>query len=239
MKKVLARSVLLLICILSVSFLGSREVRATEAAENSAAIAAKTTKSNGNPFYIMVNRYYDTVTVYALDEKGYYTLPIKAFICSTGKTPHMTPRGTYTMGKNKYRWRLMKDNSYAQYACGFNGGVMFHSVCYKAEDASTLMEEEYNSLGEKASLGCVRLQVADAKWIYDNCAPGTYVTVYSDESTPGVWGKPVKYVSELSGEYKNGWDPTDPDPANPWKGILEEHKELLGVNNLKNGENTN
>ena len=74
-------------------------------------------------------------------------------------------------------------------------------------------------MGNAASLGCVRLQTVDAKWIYDNCAAGTLVTVY-DSPNPGPLGKPDRFVDTITPELDNGWDPTDPDPNNPWKNLL-------------------
>ena len=61
----------------------------------------------------------------------------------------------------------------------------------------------------------LRLTVENAKWIYDNCAAGTKVTFYED-SNPGPLGKPTEQKISGSTEYRN-WDPTDPDPKNPWK----------------------
>ncbi len=72
-------------------------------------------------------------------------------------------------------------------------------------------EEEYNKLGQTASAGCVRLTVADTKWIYDNCPSGTVVVIYSSPD-PGPLGKPEAQQIPLD----CGWDPTDPDPDNPW-----------------------
>jgi len=187
----------------------------TSNAATDTTIKAVTTKSNGKPYYIMVNRSQNTVTVYTLDENGYYSVPYKAFICSTGREGHRTPLGTYKMGTNQYRWRLMVDGSYAQYACGIYKGIMFHSVCYNSRNAADLMANEYDGLGDYASLGCVRLQTRDAKWIYDNCKPGTLVTIY-DGDVPGALGKPVQDISNLAGSIVPNWDPTDPDPANPW-----------------------
>lgn len=180
-----------------------------------AKIKARTTKSNGMPYYIMVNRSQNTVTVYALDDNGYYTKPVKAFIASTGREGHRTPLGTYKMGTNRYRWRLMVDGSHAQYACGIYKGYMFHSVCYKSPNPSTLMTEEYDSLGNYASLGCVRLQTRDAKWIYDNAKAGTLVTIY-DSDIPGELGKPNRDINNLATSVVPNWDPTDPEPTNPW-----------------------
>jgi peptidoglycan hydrolase-like protein with peptidoglycan-binding domain len=38
----------------------------------------------------------------------------------------------------------------------------------------------YNKLGQRASHGCVRLTVADAKWIYDNVPAGVVVSIVED-----------------------------------------------------------
>lgn len=181
-------------------------------------IAANHTKSNGKPYYIMVNRAQSTVTIYGLDDSGYYTVPVKAMICSTGRKGHATPLGTYSIG-GRWTWIHMLDNSYGQYCTQIRGNILFHSVCYTKRDPSTLMTEEYNGLGAPASLGCVRLQTIDAKWIYDNCARGTKVTVYDGDS-PGPLGKPERLVDHISDDQANGWDPTDPREDNPWHEIL-------------------
>ena len=188
--------------------------RSAWAAQTEDYIAAEHTKSNGQPYYIMVNRAQNTVTVYGLDKDNYYTVPVKAMICSVGREGHATPTGTYSIG-GKWAWVHMIDNSYGQYVSQISGNILFHSVCYTKKDPSTLMTFEYNALGERASLGCVRLQSGDAKWIYDNCGRGTKVTVY-DGRDPGPLGKPGRTVDYITEAMDNGWDPTDPRPENPW-----------------------
>lgn len=180
--------------------------------------AADRAAGNGRPYYIMVNRAMNTVTVYGLDASGYYTVPVKAMVCSVGRRGSVTPRGTFSVG-SKRAWCHMVDGSYGQYATQFYGNYLFHSVCYSAADPSTLLTYEYNMLGSPASLGCVRLQTSDAKWIYDNCAAGTKVKVY-DDASPGPLGKPDKAVGEITPAMDNGWDPTDPRENNPWRGVL-------------------
>ena len=71
-------------------------------------------------------------------------------------------------------------------------------------------------------MGCVRLTVKNAKWIYDNCATGTLVKFYED-SNPGPLGKPSEQKISSETEYRN-WDPTDPDPNNPWKDYGKEEQ---------------
>ena len=166
------------------------------------------------PYLIMVNRAMCCVTIYEKDETGQFTVPVKAFVCSVGREGHDTPTGTYTTS-DMFRWAVMADSTRAQYVYRFKGSYLFHSVPYLSSSKDTLETEEYNKLGSPASLGCVRLCVADAIWIYENCPVNTTVILYDDESSPGPLGKPESIKIPLDSPYA-GWDPTDPDEANPW-----------------------
>lgn len=192
-------------------------------------IRAKHTQGNGQPYYIMVNRRMSTVTVYGLDENGCYSVPMRAMLCSTGSAQHATPKGDYSIGR-KYRWHLMMGGVYAQYLSQFNGACLFHSVCYARPQSDTLLPGYYDNLGSPASHGCVRLQTEDAKWIYENCAEGTLVTIY-DSDDPGELGKPEKMVPAPGATNACRWDPTDPLPENPWSESwttgIELSEELL------------
>ena len=59
--------------------------------------AACQTPNNGLPYYIMVNRQMNTVTIYTVGEDGNYSLPYKAMVCSTGRQNHATPTGTFSI----------------------------------------------------------------------------------------------------------------------------------------------
>ena len=59
-------------------------------------------------------------------------------------------------------------------------------------------------LGQPASHGCVRLCVRDAKWIYDNCAVGTTVTIGDSLAAPFDKPATIKIPAWQT------WDPTDP-----------------------------
>ena len=180
------------------------------AAALTASVSAAEKKS---PYYIMVNRKMNTVTVYTQDAAGEYTVPYKAMICSTGRRGHATPLGSFTITDLKKDWCFMFDGTWGQYSTQFSGHYLFHSICYTEPDPATLIASEYNLLGEVASLGCVRLQTADAKWIYDHCPAGTRVTIY-DGDEAGPLGKPARAVDKVPDDC--GWDPTDPRPENPW-----------------------
>lgn len=164
------------------------------------------------PYYIKINRKQNCITVYTMDENGEYTIPYKAMICSTGLY-NGTPRGVYHLS-TKYLWRELYGKVYGQYATRITGGVLFHSVPYRKKSKDSLCTDKYNKLGQQASMGCVRLTVADAKWIAENCPAGTTVEIYDDDD-PGPLGKPEAVHIDSDCPNK-GWDPTDPDEDNPW-----------------------
>lgn len=167
------------------------------------------------PYFIKVNRAANCVTVYGIDESGDYTIPVIAFACSCGREGEETIVGEAFTTTNKYEWRLMVDNSYGHYAFRINGGYLFHSVPYLSDSHDSLETDQYNKLGDFASLGCVRMCVRDVKWLYDNCPSGTKVTIYDDEQNPGPLGKPESIKIPLDSP-NAGWDPTDPAEGNPW-----------------------
>ena len=100
-----------------------------------------------------------------------------------------------------------------QYCTQITGNYLFHSSPYNSPNKNDLSYRLYNQLGTVCSHGCVRLTVADAKWIYDNCPLGTTVSIYNASSLPVP--KPSAPWLDISSPNR-GWDPTDPDPANPW-----------------------
>ena len=163
-------------------------------------------------YYITVNVQANTVTVYTLDDDGYYSIPCKAMVCSTG--PATPTSGVYGLGE-QHRWHYLFGDVYGQYTTQITGNILFHSVPYTVYgDPASLEYWEFDKLGTSSSMGCIRLQVKDAKWIYDNYSSITAVQFYND-ADPGPLGKPsAPLISD--NEACRGWDPTDPDPNNPW-----------------------
>ncbi len=159
-----------------------------------------------HPYMIKVNKQQNVVTIYKKGKKGTYK-PHRAFVCSTGVA---TPTGTFSLGA-KYRWHQLMGPSYGQYCTRIYKGVLFHSVWYYKPSKNTQSYIQYNRLGTTASHGCIRLTVAASKWIYDNCPSGTKVVIYNSRNS-GPLGKPK--ARKMSGYM--GWDPTDPDPNNPY-----------------------
>ena len=177
-----------------------------------------------NPYFIKVNRSQNCVTVYTYDKNGEYTAPVRAMICSTGVNK-ATVIGDDFYIYYKQEWNPLFNDVYGHYVSGFYGDYLFHSVPYEDASADTLETEEFNKLGDEASLGCVRMETADVKWIYDNCPENTPVTVYDDDN-PGPLGKPeaIKIT-----DHTCSWDPTDDDPQNPY---AAKTPEIHGASDL-------
>lgn len=156
-------------------------------------------------YYLTINTGTNTVTAYAKDGNNGYIIPVKAMICATGISVHPTIKGTFVL-RNRFRWRQLMGDVWGQYCVQIHSDYLFHSSWYYQQDNRTLSVFEYNRLGTDASHGCVRLTVADAKWIYDNCI-GSTVTSTSDCAQP--FDKPDRPTPvTLNGD--NGYDPTDP-----------------------------
>ena len=160
----------------------------------------------------MPMRYFErnqcTVLVYGLDMSGDYSILYHAFVCGPGQT---TPIGTFRT-PFKAAWHPLM-GCWGQYCTQITGNYLFHSSPYNSPNKNDLSYRLYNQLGTVCSHGCVRLTVADAKWIYDNCPLGTTVSIYNASSLPVP--KPSAPWLDISSPNR-GWDPTDPDPANPW-----------------------
>ena len=186
---------------------------------------------NGYPYAIKINRQENIVTVYALDDSGFYTVPVRVMRCSVSPVGE-TPIGIFNIAL-KWEWLALFDNCYGQYVSQIDGDTLFHSVPYLDTTKDSLETWEFNKLGTGASLGCVRLCVADTKWIYENCESGTYVDIF-DSDYYGPLGRPVP-VTKLQNTEEQGWDPTDMVEENPTTGKAV----IYGVesHSIKQGEN--
>lgn len=170
------------------------------------------------PYCITVNTAQNVVTVYGRSSSGAYDKAVKAFVCSTGLNGATPPGEHYTVGPINEKWHYLVGGVVGQYCTRIYSGILFHSVPYTAQDKGSLQPGEYNKLGQAASHGCIRMRVSDVKWIYDNCPAGTYVVISDNASDPEPLGKPTaQKVPGNTSDPRYGWDPTDPDPANPWR----------------------
>ena len=127
------------------------------------------------PYRVEISIRDQKMDIYALRDGEYAR--IKQFVCSTG-LKNSTPRGIFLGGFPVNRWHYFAGfNCWAQYSFEVVGNIMIHSVIYNSNDENTLRTGSVDALGSPASHGCIRLQVEDAKWLYENCKRGSLVIV--------------------------------------------------------------
>lgn len=153
------------------------------------------------PYFIKVYKPSNYLIIFAKDSKGQYNIPVRAMRVSCGMG---TPCGTFYT-PDRYRWLKMIGDTYAQWCTQISGNYLFHSVPNWTYNNFDLEVDEYNHLGDTRSMGCIRLNCRDAKWIYDNCVLGTKVFISAVE-TSGPLTKPAG----IQIPYWHTWDPTDP-----------------------------
>ena len=132
------------------------------------------------PYRIDVDLVNQVVTV--LKNDGTDEIVLRC-LCSSGGHD-CTPTGTYVMPEKQRKsereewYRVRMFGSYAQYATRIFGQFMFHSLPYTRLNVNYPDEQAIRDFGEPVSHGCIRLRVDDAKFIAENCLPGTVVSIH-------------------------------------------------------------
>ena len=126
--------------------------------------------SSPTPYLILVDGRTHRVGIYQ-GSQGFWSC-VKYWACGDGKPSTPTVRGVFSVGNRGYYF-----NSGA-YRCfwwtQFYGDYLFHSVLCWPNGAIA-----DGRVGMGLSHGCVRLEMANCKWIYDNIPRGTTVVVYN------------------------------------------------------------
>lgn len=137
------------------------------------------------PYRVGIDVTNQVTTVYGLDENDEYTQIVRRMICSTGTIKDPTNTGSYITNGKTARWSYFpKWGSHAQYWTRIDAYNAFHSVLYREPTVMTLATGSYTGLGKRASHGCIRLMVDDAKWIFDNIGKGTEIFVHEGAADP-------------------------------------------------------
>ncbi|NLB03869.1 MAG: hypothetical protein GX839_00060 [Fastidiosipila sp.] len=115
-------------------------------------------------------------------------------------------------------------NVWVRHATHVSGDIFFHSQPYtyyqdadgKAVplDKSRFYLGDYRKLGiSPTSNGCIRLSIRDAIFIQENIHKGMPVYIFDSSARYDIPEAPENPAPFLG----NGWDPTDMDPANPYR----------------------
>ena len=133
-------------------------------------------------YYIEVDIGNQIVTIYDADTMSI----VRQMLCSAGKKEHWTPVGEYILQADERRsdrdpWYKIGD-IYVRYATRLYGPVLFHSIPYYAKKTDCIDRDAVKLLGIPASHGCIRLRWQDARFIAENCGPGTRVKVLRSET---------------------------------------------------------
>lgn len=131
------------------------------------------------PYYIEVDITNQIVTVYRVADDSI----ARQMICSTG-VHNSTPKGTFYLPK---KWKTSERSSwywfevykcFAKWATRIEADILFHSIVFDDNDNNKPNKKALQMLGSKASHGCIRLRVDDARFIAENCLSGTRVEIF-------------------------------------------------------------
>lgn len=125
--------------------------------------------SSSTPYLLMVNRSRHKVYIFQ-GYRGNWKL-IREWYCGDGAASTPTVEGTFKVQNRGYYFDSGSARCY--WWTQFYGNYLFHSVLYHKN--GTLMD---GRVGMALSHGCVRLEIQNAKWIYDTIPFGSTVVVY-------------------------------------------------------------
>lgn len=159
------------------------------------------------PYSVVADRINGVLTIYNGDK----TIPVKSVRISVGAPGTPTPLGNYRLTATGTKWVALMGPSWGQYGTHVVNGIFIHSVSGSRPDSYAVPSLQYNRLGNPASHGCIRVCVADAKWIFENCN-GASISIIdgkyrSEEVFKGPLGRPA--LVPMRPPYNA--DPTDPD----------------------------
>lgn len=96
---------------------------------------------------------------------------VKYWSCSPGAPATPTVKGVFSVGGKGYYFD--SGNLRLYWYTQFFGDYLIHSVCYLHDGTPADLRT-----GMHLSHGCVRLQIDNAKWVYDNVPRGSTVVTY-------------------------------------------------------------
>ncbi|HHW94017.1 MAG TPA: L,D-transpeptidase family protein [Clostridiaceae bacterium] len=143
-----------------------------------------------------------------------------------GSTPVTPPNKPFILSGYRANQLLFTKAAtwvWVRYATHVSGDIFIHSQPYDHQkdangktlplDKSLFSKWGYNRLGKyTASNGCIRLSLRDAKYLSDNIYRGMPCYIFASSKGYNLPEAPENPPANLN----NRWDPTDPDPMNPY-----------------------
>jgi len=114
--------------------------------------------------------------------------PVKHMLCSTG-IGSATPNGTFRINALYPEWYYFsRFNCYVRYCSQISGDICFHSLTFNTRSNASLSSSAYKNIGTKASHGCIRLFIEDAKFIHQQCngLPVVISNGYTNSDTSAI-----------------------------------------------------
>lgn len=159
-----------------------------------------------SPYYMVVFTGSQSIMVYKKDAKGGYTIKFMNMRCSVGTLPVTTSDDLVYRIEKKEKWSEIGGGMFGQYACLISekDGLYISSAPFEEKKPSTLVEAEYDKLGQATENAGIQLCVRDAHWVHLNMPVGTQISVVNDE------GPETREMTKRKTAAKySGWDPTD------------------------------
>jgi len=172
-------------------------------------------------YKVKVNKTKNVVIVYEKGDDGKYQKSVKVMSAIVGRDIRVNTE--YNIG-NRWLWIKNQNGNYSKFVTQVSGNVVFESIAYKKKgDLSSLNYVEFDNLGNSIDGSFIKLQYADAQWIFDNLDYDTIVEFYESEDLNGVNVPEVKKIS-LENDKKN-WDPTYTGSESPWNKVKNDGKK--------------
>ncbi|MDD4080902.1 MAG: peptidoglycan-binding protein [Eubacteriales bacterium] len=162
------------------------------------------------PYFVEVDVNNQLIKIFKSDGMGGYSVLDRIFTCSTGTKSYPSEVGTYTLTGRRARWAEFPNwgGGKAQYWLRINADIAFHSVIYGSYNTNNVNMSSVKKLGSRASHGCIRLTVADAKWMYENIGQGVEVWIHEDAPLDPE----LKYANR-PGDFNSSTKLHNPTPA--------------------------
>ena len=138
--------------------------------------------SSETRYMVLVDKSHHLVNFYK-GSKGSWVNIKRNILCTIGKKSTPTKSGNFKLSlkvtKNGPYGRKDFKGATAFYAFRINADNFFHSVLYRLGCTNPYTHSPKDAtLGKSVSNSCIRLPLADAKFIWDNMKRGTRVVVY-------------------------------------------------------------